>query len=73
MSLNIMLIQKDLTLTQLIKGGIFIIEPMRLSVKGDGEFIRYQTITISFIHKNKHQNNQNIDNIDKRTPNEWIT
>nr|YP_009517862.1 hypothetical chloroplast RF19 [Pseudostellaria longipedicellata]AYD72853.1 hypothetical chloroplast RF19 [Pseudostellaria longipedicellata] len=73
MSLNIMLIQKDLTLTQLIKGGIFFIEPMRLSVKGDGEFIRYQTIAISFIHKNKHQNNQNIDNIDKRTPDEWIT
>nr|YP_010601767.1 hypothetical chloroplast RF19 [Shivparvatia glanduligera]WAM61344.1 hypothetical chloroplast RF19 [Shivparvatia glanduligera] len=71
--LNIMPIQKDLTFTQLIKGGILFFEPMRLSVKGDGEFIRYQTIVISFIHKNKHQNNQNIDNIDKRTPDEWIT
>nr|YP_010976379.1 Ycf1 protein [Myosoton aquaticum]UFH81960.1 hypothetical protein RF1 [Myosoton aquaticum]WNX95181.1 Ycf1 protein [Myosoton aquaticum] len=72
MSLNIMLIQKDLTLTQLIKGKIFIIEPIRLSVQDDGEFLRYQTIGISFIHKSKHQNNQNIDNIDKRNPDEWI-
>ena len=67
-----MLIQKDLTLTQLIKGRIFIIEPIRLSVKDDGEFLRYQTIGISFIHKSKHQDNQNIDNIYKRNPDEWI-
>nr|QUG09802.1 hypothetical protein RF1 [Pseudocerastium stellarioides] len=72
MSLNIMLIQKNLTLTQLIKGRIFIIEPIRLSVKDDGEFLRYQTIGISFIHKSKHQNNQNIDNIDKSNSDEWI-
>nr|YP_009730640.1 hypothetical protein RF1 [Psammosilene tunicoides]QHU77276.1 hypothetical protein RF1 [Psammosilene tunicoides] len=74
MSLNIMLIQKDLTLTQLIKRGIFIIEPIRLSVQGNAQFILYQTIGISLIHKSKHQNNQkrNIDNIDKTNPDEWI-
>nr|YP_010994593.1 hypothetical protein RF1 [Disanthus cercidifolius]WOZ13325.1 hypothetical protein RF1 [Disanthus cercidifolius] len=58
MSLDIMLIQKDLTLTELIKKGIFIIEPVRLSVKNDGQFIMYQTISLSLVHKNKHQTNQ---------------
>nr|QBC72668.1 hypothetical protein RF1 [Talinella dauphinensis] len=58
MSLDIMLIQKDLPLTELIKKGILIIEPIRLSIKGDGQFILYQTIGISLVHKSKHQNNQ---------------
>nr|UKQ58350.1 hypothetical chloroplast RF19 [Silene viscidula] len=74
MSLNIMLIQQDLTLPQLIKRGIFSIEPIRLSVKGNGQFILYQTIGISLIHKSKHQKNKkrNIDSIDKKNPDEWI-
>nr|YP_009662242.1 hypothetical chloroplast RF19 [Asimitellaria formosana]QCU47354.1 hypothetical chloroplast RF19 [Asimitellaria formosana] len=58
MSLDIMLIQKDLTLTELMKKGIFIIEPVRLSVKNDGQFIMYQTISISLVHKSKDQTNQ---------------
>lgn len=58
MSLNIMLIQKDLPLTELITKGILIIEPIRLSIKGNGQFILYQTIGISLVHKSKHQNNQ---------------
>nr|UKQ58022.1 hypothetical chloroplast RF19 [Silene stewartiana] len=75
MSLNIMLIQQDLTLPQLIKRGIFSIEPIRLSVKGNGQFILYQTIGISLIHKSKHQKNKkrNIDSIDKKNPDEWIS
>nr|YP_010284635.1 hypothetical chloroplast RF19 [Silene asclepiadea]UKQ56305.1 hypothetical chloroplast RF19 [Silene asclepiadea] len=74
MSMNIMLIQQDLTLPQLIKSGIFSIEPIRLSVKGNGQFILYQTIGISLIHKSKHQKNKkrNIDSIDKKNPDEWI-
>nr|UKQ56551.1 hypothetical chloroplast RF19 [Silene asclepiadea] len=74
MSMNIMLIQQDLTLPQLIKRGIFSIEPIRLSVKGNGQFILYQTIGISLIHKSKHQKNKkrNIDSIDKKNPDEWI-
>nr|YP_010443441.1 hypothetical protein RF1 [Arenaria serpyllifolia]UTE94315.1 hypothetical protein RF1 [Arenaria serpyllifolia] len=74
MSLNIMLTQKDLTLTQLIKRGILIIEPIRLSVKGDGQFYLYQTVGISLIHKSKHQNNKkrNIENIDNKYLDEWI-
>jgi hypothetical protein len=40
------------------KTGIFIIEPVRLSVKNDGNFIIYQTIGISLVHKSKHQINQ---------------
>nr|UTQ76689.1 Ycf1 [Zehneria sp. PEBO4401] len=58
MSLDIMIIQKDLTLTELMKKGIFIIEPVRLSVKNDGQFIMSQTIGISLVHKNKYQINQ---------------
>nr|AEX94001.1 hypothetical chloroplast RF19 [Gilliesia graminea] len=57
MHLDIMLIQKDLTLTELIKGGIFIIEPIRLSMKRDGKYIIYQTLDISLVDKNKHQTN----------------
>nr|ACN49467.1 hypothetical chloroplast RF1 [Nelumbo nucifera] len=58
MSLDVMVIQKDITLTELIKKGIFIIDPIRLSIKWDGQFIMYQTIGISLVHKNKHQTNQ---------------
>nr|YP_009335561.1 hypothetical chloroplast RF19 [Schoenolirion croceum]APO12705.1 hypothetical chloroplast RF19 [Schoenolirion croceum] len=57
MHLDAMLIQKDLTLTELIKRGIFIIEPIRLSMKRDGKYIIYQTISISLVDKNKHQTN----------------
>nr|YP_009650605.1 hypothetical protein RF1 [Rubus coreanus]QCF39876.1 hypothetical protein RF1 [Rubus coreanus] len=58
MSLDILMIQKNLTLTELIKRGIFIIEPIRLSIKNDGQFIMYQTIGISLVHQSKHQINQ---------------
>nr|YP_009556557.1 hypothetical protein RF1 [Rhabdodendron amazonicum]QBC72506.1 hypothetical protein RF1 [Rhabdodendron amazonicum] len=58
LSLDIMLINKDLTLTKVVKKGILIIEPMRLSVKVDGKLIMYQTIGISLVHKSKHQKNQ---------------
>nr|QBC72186.1 hypothetical protein RF1 [Limeum africanum] len=58
MNLDIMLIQKDLTFPELMKKGILIIEPIRLAVKGDGQFILYQTIGISLAHKSKHQNTQ---------------
>lgn len=58
MNLDILMIQKDLTLRELMKRGILIIEPVRLSVKNDGQYILYQTISISLVHKNKHQLNQ---------------
>nr|YP_010976649.1 Ycf1 protein [Euploca strigosa]WNX95997.1 Ycf1 protein [Euploca strigosa] len=54
-SLDIMLIEKNLTLTELMKKGVLIIEPLRLSVKNDGQFIMYQTIGISLVHKSKHK------------------
>nr|WCF05299.1 hypothetical chloroplast RF1 [Myristica fatua] len=56
--LGIMLSHKDLTFTELIKRGILIIEPLRLSTKWDGQCIMYQTIGISLVHKNKHQTNR---------------
>nr|WFG61304.1 Ycf1 protein [Cucurbita moschata] len=43
---------------EFLKGGIFIIEPVRLSVENDGQFIMSQTIGISLVHKNKYQINQ---------------
>nr|YP_010578330.1 Ycf1 protein [Withania frutescens]UZP15819.1 Ycf1 protein [Withania frutescens] len=58
MRLDIMLIQANLTLTELMKKGVFIIEPIRLSVKNNGQFIMYQTIGISLVHKSKNQTNQ---------------
>nr|YP_010556890.1 hypothetical chloropalst RF1 [Phytolacca rivinoides]UYS92272.1 hypothetical chloropalst RF1 [Phytolacca rivinoides] len=58
MNLNIMRIPKDLALTEFMKRGVLIIEPVRLFVKGDGQFIMYQTINISLVHKSKRQNNQ---------------
>uniref|UniRef100_UPI0030028D31 hypothetical chloroplast RF1 n=1 Tax=Aralia thomsonii TaxID=330647 RepID=UPI0030028D31 len=57
-SLDIMLIRKSLTIRELMKRGVLIIEPIRLSVKKDGQFIMYQTIGISLIHKSKYQTNQ---------------
>nr|UDY69604.1 hypothetical protein RF1 [Kelloggia chinensis] len=58
MSLDIMLIQKNLSLAGLIKRGVLIIEPARLSVKNDGQFIMYKTLDISLVHTSKHQTNQ---------------
>nr|YP_009975753.1 hypothetical protein RF1 [Balanops pedicellata]QNK05171.1 hypothetical protein RF1 [Balanops pedicellata] len=54
-NLDILMIQKDLTLTELMKKGILIIEPVRLSVKNDGQFIMYQTLGILLVHKSKQQ------------------
>nr|YP_010339914.1 Ycf1 protein [Exochorda racemosa]UOA66131.1 Ycf1 protein [Exochorda racemosa] len=61
MSLDILMIHKNLTLTELIKRGILIIEPIRLSIKNDGKFIMYQTVGISLVHKSKHQINQGYE------------
>nr|SOR47865.1 ycf1 [Bunias orientalis] len=55
MSLDILMIKKNLTFAQLMKKGIFIIEPVRLSVKNDGQLIRYRTIGISLVNKNKQK------------------
>nr|UEV85728.1 hypothetical chloroplast RF1 [Eschscholzia californica] len=76
MSLDIMLIQRGLTLTKLIKKGILILEPVRLAIKWDGQFIMYQTITISLVHKSKDQTNRKCrakGNVDKNFFDESIT
>nr|YP_010882725.1 hypothetical chloroplast RF19 [Androsace filiformis]WIF27309.1 hypothetical chloroplast RF19 [Androsace filiformis] len=57
-NLDIMLIKKNLTLTELMKRGKLIIEPIRLSVKKSGQFIMHQTINISLIHKSRCRTNQ---------------
>nr|YP_010029831.1 hypothetical protein RF1 [Eriophyton wallichii]QOU11428.1 hypothetical protein RF1 [Eriophyton wallichii] len=58
MSLDIMMINKNLTLSEFLKKGVFILEPIRLSEQKDGQFIMYQTVGISLVHKNKHQKYQ---------------
>nr|YP_010690562.1 Ycf1 protein [Callisia insignis]WBU14273.1 Ycf1 protein [Callisia insignis] len=65
--MDIMVIQKDLALTliQLIKTGIFFIEPIRLSIKKDGKFIIYQTITIGISLVDKREHAKYIKYVDK--------
>nr|YP_009271441.1 Ycf1 [Taraxacum officinale]YP_009316678.1 hypothetical chloroplast RF1 [Taraxacum amplum]ANW47934.1 Ycf1 [Taraxacum officinale]AOV93879.1 hypothetical chloroplast RF1 [Taraxacum amplum]UVF33307.1 Ycf1 protein [Taraxacum officinale] len=56
--MNLDIMRRPLNLTQLMKNGILIIEPARLSLKNDGQFFMYQIIGISLVHKSKHQSNQ---------------
>nr|YP_011013298.1 hypothetical protein RF1 [Phlomoides kermanica]WPW63633.1 hypothetical protein RF1 [Phlomoides kermanica] len=58
MSLDIMMINNNLTLSEFMKKGVLILEPIRLSEQKDGQFIMYQTVGISLVHKNKHQKYQ---------------
>nr|YP_010559462.1 hypothetical protein RF1 [Euphorbia enterophora]UED20901.1 hypothetical protein RF1 [Euphorbia enterophora] len=58
LNLNILMVQKDVTLTELMKKRILIIEPVRLSIKTDGQFILYQMVGILLVHKNKEQINK---------------
>nr|QNS26055.1 hypothetical chloroplast RF19 [Broussonetia kaempferi] len=75
-NLDLIMIQKNFTLTELIKKGILLIEPVRLSIKNEGQFIMYQTIGISLIHKSKHtitqryrkKNHADTNNSDKFIP-----
>nr|UQW90606.1 hypothetical chloroplast RF1 [Spyridium ulicinum]UQW92583.1 hypothetical chloroplast RF1 [Spyridium obovatum var. velutinum] len=76
MSLDILLIQKDLTLRELMKKGILIIDPIRLSIKNEGQFIIYQAIGISLVHKSKHEINQKYlakSTVDNKNSAEFIT
>nr|YP_010553891.1 hypothetical chloroplast RF1 [Bredia reniformis]UTM98635.1 hypothetical chloroplast RF1 [Bredia reniformis] len=83
-SLDILMIQKDFTLRELMKKRILIIEPIRLSIKNDGQFLMYQTLNVSLVHKSEYQLNQsyrekhyidrnNYTNYIVRHPNQRIT
>nr|QBZ77952.1 hypothetical chloroplast RF1 [Ranzania japonica] len=68
MSLDIMPTSETFNVPKLLKRGILIIEPARLSIKWDGQFFMYQILSISQVHKNKHQTNwgyQKKRNVDK--------
>nr|QKY64320.1 hypothetical chloroplast RF19 [Broussonetia kazinoki] len=74
-NLDLIMIQKNFTLTELIKKGILLIEPVRLSIKNEGQFIMYQTIGISLIHKSKHTINQKYrkkNHVDTKNSDEFI-
>nr|YP_010528695.1 hypothetical chloroplast RF1 [Grammatophyllum scriptum]UXW65739.1 hypothetical chloroplast RF1 [Grammatophyllum scriptum]UXW65817.1 hypothetical chloroplast RF1 [Grammatophyllum scriptum] len=57
-NLDEMLIQKDLVLAELIRKGIFLIEPICLSIRRNEKSIIYQTMDISLVDNKKHQINQ---------------
>nr|YP_009530091.1 hypothetical protein RF1 [Pteroceltis tatarinowii]AXX77370.1 hypothetical protein RF1 [Pteroceltis tatarinowii]QWK48096.1 hypothetical protein RF1 [Pteroceltis tatarinowii] len=79
MSLDILMIQKNVNLTELIKRGILLIEPVRLSITNEGQFIVYQTIGISLLHTSTpaiNQINQRYPekgHVDKKNSDEFIT
>ena len=68
LSMDIMLDRKDFNCPNWKQKRVLIIEPIRLSIRGDGQFLLYQTIGISLVHKSKHQNNQKrySENVDKK-------
>nr|YP_010228005.1 Ycf1 [Platanthera japonica]AVM10649.2 Ycf1 [Platanthera japonica] len=51
-------IQKDLVLKILIRRGVFIIEPICISIRRDGKSIIYQTIDTSLVDKKRQTNNK---------------
>nr|YP_010420249.1 hypothetical protein RF1 [Nanocnide lobata]USG53718.1 hypothetical protein RF1 [Nanocnide lobata] len=64
-SLDILKIHKKLTLTKLLKRGILLIEPFRLSLKRAGQFIMHQIMGISMVHNSKYTINQKSRKKDK--------
>ena len=58
LSLDIMMIKQTLSIPDFLKEGVLIIEPKPLSLKNDGQFIMYQTLGISLVHRSKKQTNQ---------------
>nr|QIQ27654.1 hypothetical chloroplast RF19 [Diodia virginiana] len=58
MCLDLMLIEKNLSLSEVMERGVLVIEPTRLSVKNDGKFLMYKTLGISLVHTHKEQTNQ---------------
>nr|YP_010330734.1 hypothetical protein RF1 [Pilea dolichocarpa]UNY33873.1 hypothetical protein RF1 [Pilea dolichocarpa] len=75
MNLDILMSCKNCPLTQLLKERILLIEPLRLSIKKKGQFIMYQTLTISVVQNNKHtinQRDQEKGHVDKKNPDKLI-
>nr|WEH00897.1 hypothetical chloroplast RF19 [Euphorbia maculata]WKV29072.1 Ycf1 protein [Euphorbia maculata] len=58
LNLNILMVQKGVTFTELMKKRILIIEPVHVSIKTDGKFLLYQMVGILLVHKNKEQINK---------------
>nr|YP_010519520.1 hypothetical protein RF1 [Pennilabium yunnanense]UXO96771.1 hypothetical protein RF1 [Pennilabium yunnanense] len=57
-----MLIQRDLVIAELIRKGIFLIEPICLSIRKDGKSIIYQTMDISSVNNKNYQTNKKHTN-----------
>nr|YP_009270223.1 hypothetical chloroplast RF19 [Neottia listeroides]ANT73132.1 hypothetical chloroplast RF19 [Neottia listeroides] len=62
-NLDEMMIHKDPLLAEVIRKGIFLIEPICLSKRKGGKSIIYQTMDISLVDNKKHQTNAQHSNI----------
>nr|YP_009424831.1 hypothetical chloroplast RF1 [Oberonia japonica]ASU93360.1 hypothetical chloroplast RF1 [Oberonia japonica] len=60
-----MMSQKDLVLAEVIRRGIFMIEPILLSIQKEVKSIIYQTMDISLVDNNKHQTKKKKRYIEK--------
>nr|YP_010829007.1 Ycf1 protein [Silene olgiana]YP_010829023.1 hypothetical chloroplast RF19 [Silene olgiana]WFF47122.1 Ycf1 protein [Silene olgiana]WFF47138.1 hypothetical chloroplast RF19 [Silene olgiana] len=58
LNVDLMLTNDNLTVGELQERSILSFELLPLSVKDNGKFLFYQTISISLIHKSKHKKNQ---------------
>nr|YP_009974362.1 hypothetical protein RF1 [Uraria lagopodoides]QNH95219.1 hypothetical protein RF1 [Uraria lagopodoides] len=59
-----------------MKKEIFVIEPVRLSKKNNKQFLMYQTVSLSLIHKNKRKTYQKYSeksNVNKKNVDKYIT
>ena len=63
MNLDILSHNKDFICRELAERGQLIIKRFRLSVKHDVQFIMYQTLCISLVHKSKHKKKKIKNNI----------
>uniref|UniRef100_A0AAU6QB11 Protein TIC 214 n=1 Tax=Nigella elata TaxID=555473 RepID=A0AAU6QB11_9MAGN len=74
LSPDVMMNPKATSISKLLNMGLLIIEPTRLSIKWDGQFIMYQTLAISRVHKRRYQTSgrsQHKKNLDKRSRNKF--
>nr|QHN53071.1 hypothetical chloroplast RF19 [Droguetia iners] len=76
LSLDLLIMHKNVTFTELVKRGLFFLEPIGgLSIKKEEQFIMYQTIGISRVHKSKYTINQRYGakaHVDKNNYDEFI-
>nr|YP_010036943.1 Ycf1 protein [Sinocrassula densirosulata]QQW47485.1 Ycf1 protein [Sinocrassula densirosulata] len=56
-TINLDIMPSHTYVTEWMQRGVFFIEPVRMSINNPGQFLMYQTIRISLVHKNYYQTN----------------